>query len=79
MLKRTRILLALALLGHHRLFPTLRQPLLEDDYPNIAEAHALGIHIVTDPIFGIRSTSFLLMDWIYRLFGMIAAPILYSC
>lgn len=70
---RNRILLALALLAIVAYLPTLWQPLLEDDYPNIAEAHALGLHIVTDPIFGIRSTSFLLMDGLYRLFGMTAA------
>src|SRR5579864_5201931 len=63
-------LLVLALLAILAYLPTLRQPLLEDDYPNIAEAHALGMHIVTDPIFGIRSTSFLLMDAIYRLCGI---------
>lgn len=67
---RNRILFVLALLAILAYLPTLRQPLLEDDYPNIAEAHALGMHIVTDPIFGIRSTSFLLMDAIYRLCGM---------
>jgi hypothetical protein len=70
---RNRILIALALLAIVAYLPTLRQPLLEDDYPNIAEAHALGLHIITDPIFGIRSTSFLLMDGLYRLFGMTAA------
>lgn len=73
MLKTRYILLVLALLAVIAYLPTLRQPLLEDDYPNIAEAHALGIHILSDPIFGIRSTSFLLMDAIYRLFGMTAA------
>lgn len=70
---RKRVLLALALLAILAYLPTLWQPLLEDDYPNIAEAHALGLHILADPIFGIRSTSFLLMDAIYRLFGMIPA------
>jgi hypothetical protein len=71
--KHAKILLALALLAILAYLPTLRQPLLEDDYPNIAEAHALGVHIVTDPIFGVRSTSFLLMDTIYRLFGITSA------
>jgi hypothetical protein len=71
--KHAKILLALALLAIVAYLPTLRQPLLEDDYPNIAEAHALGVHIVSDPIFGIRSTSFLLMDTIYRLFGIAPA------
>lgn len=71
--KHTKILLALALLAILAYLPTLRQPLLEDDYPNIAEAHALGVHIITDPIFGIRSTSFLMMDGIYRLFGVTPA------
>ena len=71
--KHAKILLALALLAIIAYLPTLWQPLLEDDYPNIAEAHALGVHIVTDPIFGIRSTCFLLMDTIYRLFGIAPA------
>src|SRR5579872_3286525 len=70
---RSRILLILALLAIVAYLPTLRQPLLEDDYPNIAEAHAEGLHIVADPIFGIRFTSFLMMDAIYRLFGMTPA------
>lgn len=73
MLERRRVLIVLALLAILAYIPTLWQPLLEDDYPNIAEAHALGMHIITDPIFGIRSTSFLLMDGIYRVFGMTAA------
>lgn len=71
--KHAKILLALAFLAILAYLPTLRQPLLEDDYPNIAEAHALGVHIVTDPIFGVRSTSFLLMDTIYSLFGITPA------
>src|SRR5260370_20092301 len=71
--RHTRILLVLALLAILAYLPTLRQPLLEDDYPNIFHAHANGIHIVTDPIFGIRSTCFLMMDAIYRLFGMAPA------
>ncbi len=71
------LLAALALLAIVAYLPTLRQPLLEDDYPNIAEAHALGLHILTDPIFGLRSTSFLLLDGMYRLFGIAAAP--YYC
>jgi hypothetical protein len=71
--KHAKILLVLALLAIVAYLPTLRQPLLEDDYPNIAEAHALGVRIVSDPIFGIRSTSFLLMDTIYRLFGIAPA------
>src|SRR5258708_8492464 len=71
--KTSRILIALALLAFVAYLPTLWQPLLEDDYPNIFHAHANGIHILTDPIFGIRSTCFLLMDTIYRLFGMAPA------
>ncbi len=68
---------ALALLAIIAYLPTLRQPLLEDDFPNIAKAHAAGLGIVTDPIFGLRSTSFLLLDGIYKLFGIAAAP--YYC
>ena len=71
---RRRVLIVVALLAIIAYLPTLSQPFIEDDYPNIAEGHALGLHIITDPIFGIRSTSFLLMDWLYRLFGMHAAP-----
>ena len=79
MLKPKRVLLVLALLAIVAYLPTLRQPLLEDDYPNIAEGHALGLHIVTDPIFGIRSTWLLLMDGVYRVFGMNPAASQANC
>jgi hypothetical protein len=68
--KHTRILGILALLAIVAYLPTLRQPLLEDDYPNIGAAHELGINVLHNPIFSVRSTGLLLMDGIYRLFGM---------
>ena len=70
---RRSVLIALAVLAIVAYLPTLHQPLLEDDYPNIAVAHALGMHILADPIFGIRSTWFLMMDAVYRIAGMNAA------
>ena len=73
---RSRVLLVLALLAIVAYLPTLTAAIcIEDDYPNIAEAHALGMHIITDPIFGIRSTSFLLMDGLYRLSECMRVPI----
>lgn len=75
--KHSHVLLILALLAIVAYLPTLRQPLLEDDYPLIVQAHALGIGIVADPNFGMRSTSLLLMDGIYRLVG-ITAPAFYA-
>ena len=73
----SRILIAIALLAILAYLPTLRQPLLEDDYPNIAEGHAMGFKLLTDPVFGVRSTWLLMMDGIYRMFGM--APAAYYC
>lgn len=73
MSKRTRVLLILALLAIVAYLPTLRQPLLEDDYPNIGAAHEFGIRVINNPIFGVRSTWLLLIDSVYRVFGMNAA------
>ncbi len=75
--KHSHVLLILALLAIVAYLPTLRQPLLEDDYPLIVQAHAFGFGIVADPNFGMRSTSLLLMDGLYRLFG-VTAPAFYA-
>lgn len=67
------VLCLLALLAVVAYLPTLRQPLLEDDYPLIGQAHMLGIRLLAHPLFELRWTSLLLMDGIYRLAGINAA------
>jgi hypothetical protein len=63
-------LVILALLGLLAYLPLFAQPLVEDDYPNIQIASAAGVHIVSNPIFAVRSTGFLLMSAIHAMFGM---------
>ena len=64
------ILAALAILAY---LPLFSQPLLEDDYPLIRTARDEGLHIVSNPIFAVRSTGLLMMDGVHALFGMSAA------
>jgi hypothetical protein len=69
------ILTALVLLAYT---PALTQPLLEDDYPNIVQAHVYGpvsgwAPMFHDPVFRVRTTFWLLMNCLYQLFGMHAA------
>lgn len=72
------ILGGLALLAIAAYAPALRQPLLEDDYPNIVLAQHYGPMtgwpaMFADPIFRLRTTSWLLLYGLNRLFGMHAA------
>jgi hypothetical protein len=52
--------------------PALNLPLMEDDYPNIAEALKFGSPAapVADPIFRLRATSYWAMQGLYRMFRM---------
>ena len=70
------ILTALVLLAYT---PALTQPLLEDDYPNIVQARVYGpvsgwTEMFHAPVFRLRTTSWLLMNALYQLFGMQAPP-----
>ena len=69
-----RVLPVLAILAIVAYLPLFRQPLVEDDYPNISMARDLGGRVVTNAIFGVRSTGFLLLDAIHSRFGVQAAP-----
>jgi hypothetical protein len=52
--------------------PTLNLPLMEDDYPNIAQALKFGSPAAPlgDPIFRMRATSYWTMQGLYRTFRM---------
>jgi hypothetical protein len=70
------ILGVLALLVVLTYLPLFTQPLLEDDYPNIAQARSYDgsfLKMVADPIFRARTTTWILMDGVHQLFGMKAA------
>src|SRR5438105_5038575 len=72
------ILAGLALLAIVTYLPALTQPLIEDDYPNIAQALRYGdvigwSRMLVDPIFRVRTTTWLLMYGVNRLFDMQAA------
>jgi len=72
------ILAGLAILAIVAYLPTLTQPLLEDDYPNLVLALHYGPvsgwpAMMADPVFRLRTTSWLLMYGLHRLFGMHAA------
>jgi hypothetical protein len=76
-----RIMVALAFFAILAYLPTLKQPLLEDDYPNITLAIHLGapegLHEMAGTVFRLRATSLWLMNAAYHLFGMHPAP--YYC
>ncbi len=57
--------------------PTLNLPLMEDDYPNIAQALKFGSPVapLADPIFRMRATSYWAMQAVYRTFHM--TPVAY--
>lgn len=68
-------LAALCLLAYA---PTLTQPLIQDDYPNIEQSRVYGPvsgwgEMVANPVFRGRTTFFLLTHWIDRLSGCSAA------
>jgi hypothetical protein len=65
----------LALLAILAYLPALRQPLLEDDYPNIILAQHYGPlagwpQMLGDPVFRLRSTSWVLLYLLNRWVGM---------
>lgn len=69
------ILAALVLLAYA---PTLKQPLIEDDYPNIVLAQHYGPlsgwpQMFSDAIFRLRTTTWLFFYLLNRFFGMHAA------
>jgi len=73
------ILAALVLLAY---LPTLTQPLLEDDYPNIVQARVWGPvsgwpEMFRTPVFRLRATQYVLINGVYQLFGM-HAPAYYA-
>jgi len=72
------VLAALCVLSY---LPTLRQPLLEDDYPNLAIAQTYGNPAawrqLADSVYRPRATSEWLMYGAYSLFGLNPAP--YYC
>lgn len=62
--------------------PVFGQPLIEDDYPNIAQAQLYGPvagwpAMMHDPVFRVRATTWLLMYGIHCVFGM-WAPAYYA-
>ncbi|HYL34347.1 MAG TPA: hypothetical protein VEV17_00385 [Bryobacteraceae bacterium] len=69
------ILAALVLLAY---LPALNQPLMEDDYPNIILAQGYGPpsgwpDLFHNPVFRVRTTTWLLMYSVNRMFGMHAS------
>jgi len=75
------LLAALALLAVLAYLPTLHQPLLEDDYPNLAIALKLGAPAawqeLADTVFRLRATSLWTMGAMWHTFGM--NPLPYYC
>lgn len=76
--KRVPLLLLLAFCAVLAYLPTLRQPLLEDDYPNLAIAQTYGAphawRQLAGSVFRLRATSEWLMKFAYDAFGMHPAP-----
>ena len=72
------ILAVLAILAGIAYAPALSQPLLEDDYPNLAVSRDLGApqhwQRLATSVFRNRATSAWLMSAAYGLFGVHAAP-----
>ncbi len=78
MRQRWAILAGLAIVAMVAYLPTLHQPLLEDDYPNIALANRFGpvsgwTDLLQAPAFRLRATSQLLASAVYSTFDMTAA------
>lgn len=76
--KRPLLLAVLALLAVIAYLPLGRQPLLEDDYPNLASAQIYGApeawRQLAGSVFRFRATSEWLMKFAYDAFGLNAAP-----
>ncbi len=72
------ILVLLALLAIVTYLPTLRQPFISDDYPNILLSRSYGGFsgwgaMLADPVSRVRATSWVLTYWIDRVFGLTPA------
>jgi len=72
------ILFSIALLAVISYIPTLTQPLIEDDYPNIALARVYGPltgwgKMAHDEVNRVRATTFVLTHWVERSFGLLPA------
>ena len=70
--------LSISLLAVVSYLPALRQPLIEDDYPNIALARAHGplrgwAGMARDRVNRVRATTFVLTHRIERAFGLVPA------
>jgi hypothetical protein len=70
--------LSISLLALASYLPALRQPFIEDDYPNIALARAHGPvegwgGMARDRVNRVRATTFVLTHWIERTFGLLPA------
>src|SRR5579863_864831 len=76
--KRAALLALLALLAVLAYLPTLRQPLLEDDFPNLSIARTYGSPAawrqLAGSVYRLRATSEWLMNFAYDSFGMKPAP-----
>jgi hypothetical protein len=71
--KRLLLLAALCILAYA---PALNLPLIEDDYPNIAQAQVFGGYVapLANPIFRLRTTSYWAMLWLWRTFHLTPLP-----
>lgn len=76
--KRPALLALLALLAVLAYLPALWQPLLEDDYPNLAQAQVYGApeawRQLAGSVFRLRATSEWLMDAAWNSFRLHPAP-----
>ena len=69
------VLAVLAVLAIAAYWPIFQQPLLQDDYPNIEYARLYGPAsdwptLLSNGIFRVRSTFFVMTYWVDRLFGL---------
>jgi hypothetical protein len=71
--KRLLLLAALCVLAYA---PALKLPLIEDDYPNIAQAQVFGGYAapLANPIFRLRTTSYWAMLLLWRRFHLTPLP-----
>src|SRR5260370_23240561 len=74
-LSNLTIAFSIALLAIVSYLPTLRQPFIEDDYPNIALARVYGpvtgwVEMARDPVNRVRATTFVMTHWIERVSGL---------
>lgn len=76
--ERAIVLLALAVAAIVAYLPTLRQPFIEDDYPNLAQSAILGAPAawreLAASVFRLRATSTWMMYAAWHAFGLHPAP-----